>query len=1489
MARINQAKMSTTAGGVNALRDFKRFDTISTVTQSLEHGTRTVVKQVERQSSNDTMDRETSKIVQNTTRTIAPVVSVSGLVANTALSQAYKQQYIKTAKDLGFTGESLNKKLSSTHIKLEQSKNPNITYNKNGGLSTSIKFENVDVSFLNNGRKLKGIDFKNESANEFCFTDLKNDARSMNRILSVHEFELMQQSKLLNKELKTLERSEAYLTSAGREEIQRRTEKLQNLKREIKDTDRLRKLAKHTSDTTNKMVRLSSPRRFTKQILRIATTPVQNSEVMQGYRLLEASTIGAVAIYRLSNNVICAGTLKLYKITSVGKETYKNIKSGMGIKKAYSKAANSVTNTFTNKWGTAKVHVFGKDSASKLIRNHLSNQIKTSMIRRLPDVARRLNGKYAEQLVKDLENISNLYDTLSGAALSKDTINTAIRQNTKALTKNLINNTIGQTKPGKFAKDAIKGVKDVFAKPISKVKDVFGMFKTIWKNISDFIGKIGAVIAKITKILMSAIAVFFIFIMILYILDFFVRAVYQSNTRASSFFLGKVTDTIGNAFVDTNSGEWDNQLQERGEKIMRTLQNSHNDFLEEIENIRQNYDTTDTQYPSGSLENYKEIFCAVEVMCDFDFDIVTETELQGWVDKLYDQTHIITTEPYEFEYADGSIGNACHIYIDIQYDELLAYEAMAGFSTRLNGQVEIDAEHCPRGTVVNTDWMNIVRTVKTLIAQTQAVYDQTTYLPINVNDSIYQVRTDCSGYVSACLWLNGACTAGTNWNSQSLVNASSIPGFTKYSWNGWDNLQEGDIIAYGSYKWDEDVNGNQRYAWSGHTEIFSHNANGRHFVYSNGSTNTLRSAVPTSAGNHGYNATNTVVWRPNNAGSTNTEINVDGATDVETTDMFDPYIPFYSSDSIVLLFSNTSGVVFNEESGNEDGYETALKATVDAEMISSRFFLNNKFDTDSNVSCHTLNKDVPASYSTVSSYDFIRYIMAKHGVNTPVDYKNFGYISNTVPSVYDLKIGDIIFYVPKSTNAMTLSEAPNKYSIGSSGYDIIESEFVPMMYIGDGYVVAYSRNLHYEGTAYDNSTAQIRKYKLEDLESNRITETIRPNGYVIDSVYGQSGTFSGWTDTNIEAFIYLLRGTQWETGYAEYEDLIGNKTTVDYSGFYHEELFEGNIYISTTAHGRTFKNDILTVALKYYDQYGILPSTAYTHSYVVSKNRSTEESLLYFNIFEKYATDENGANETKFTYTSDGEAIANTYTYKKYRSYLEAYSDLYYTFVGAYSNVLFQESYTAQISGYANAGYLNNATRSKMTETYNSDKSNLDSWDANAVARKNAIDKLESKINTLQYATNTFTNNTSSEYYRLNKYISESVSAYNDLVNLLTSQDSATERTNQLIADADEIIEAGCSLAENKWQWYCNNRTHPSLFEYATCNGHTSYCIITSEADICNNCTVERVEGSGVFMSATCHGHTSYCWSGRTYSLNASYNCSDCDRVYETWYYGHCE
>ena len=147
------------------------------------------------------------------------------------------------------------------------------------------------------------------------------------------------------------------------------------------------------------------------------------------------------------------------------------------------------------------------------------------------------------------------------------------------------------------------------------------------------------------------------------------------------------------------------------------------------------------------------------------------------------------------------------------------------------------------------NWDSTVKTVKAAIAAQNPVYNQGGYIYIKINNVTEKVRTDCSGYVSACLVYYGAFKSGEITNSTGFSSSSDIEnkltnaGFKKRRFTGWSDLRCGDIISQSG----------------SHVEIFAYTIRGHNYVYSCGSTNTLRSAGPTlDSGKHVYDT----VWSP---------------------------------------------------------------------------------------------------------------------------------------------------------------------------------------------------------------------------------------------------------------------------------------------------------------------------------------------------------------------------------------------------------------------------------------------------------------------------------------------------------------------------------------------------------------------------------------------------------------------------------------------------
>jgi hypothetical protein len=168
-----------------------------------------------------------------------------------------------------------------------------------------------------------------------------------------------------------------------------------------------------------------------------------------------------------------------------------------------------------------------------------------------------------------------------------------------------------------------------------------------------------------------------------------------------------------------------------------------------------------------------------------------------------------------------------------------------------------------RGTALHTGgsadtsaWMSVVRTVKAVMASTSVAngvdYQDPMYMNITIDRKTLKVRTDCSGYVEACLRYYGALeenfTSGiplTSATSTGMLSSDCAlmkqTGFSFSNFKSWDRLSQGDILVK-----------------NGHTVIFSHNADDKHYVYNCGGDTPLHNPTYETCSD-----SFTKVWSPN--------------------------------------------------------------------------------------------------------------------------------------------------------------------------------------------------------------------------------------------------------------------------------------------------------------------------------------------------------------------------------------------------------------------------------------------------------------------------------------------------------------------------------------------------------------------------------------------------------------------------------------------------
>jgi mannosyl-glycoprotein endo-beta-N-acetylglucosaminidase len=444
------------------------------------------------------------------------------------------------------------------------------------------------------------------------------------------------------------------------------------------------------------------------------------------------------------------------------------------------------------------------------------------------------------------------------------------------------------------------------------------------------------------------------------------------------------------------------------------LHDAHTAFINKISAEMGKYDNSQVVFVDGTDENYVELLSAYNVMTQSESDLYDKDDNSYKVvlKDLYDKTHFIRTddtETYTYVDADGNTRTGTRVFVEIQRGEYITYAAYQGMGTSITingdgttGTVTNAQGACPSVSLGgNSAWINIVAKTKAALAAARAgyanAYDQGGSSTIQTEDGVvHEFRPDCSGFTSLCLELYGKFGRGQKYSSRDFVSAASIDGFTKYSWSGWQNLQQGDIIAL-----------------NGHVEIFDHNDGNAHYVYNCGSNSSARAPGVTKSGHSAY----TVVWRPNVAGSvTNTTPSTGTTENAEDGIIRDDNnnLNVEGALNFTPASSNTSGIIFNEDTGNEDGYDVTLLADVNAEMRNTSLFTNSAYDYSGTM--HTLVGD--DNDNEASSLDFVRYIYAKHGVQVGASvYNSVSGDNLTVKSMKEadrknLQIGDIIYYYP---------------------------------------------------------------------------------------------------------------------------------------------------------------------------------------------------------------------------------------------------------------------------------------------------------------------------------------------------------------------------------------------------------------------------------------------------------------------------------------------
>lgn len=147
-------------------------------------------------------------------------------------------------------------------------------------------------------------------------------------------------------------------------------------------------------------------------------------------------------------------------------------------------------------------------------------------------------------------------------------------------------------------------------------------------------------------------------------------------------------------------------------------------------------------------------------------------------------------------------------------------------------------------TTTDDRWISIIKEVRKQFAEKSGHYDQEGTVSITINGDTQICRTDCSGFVSACMYYYGAIKADQHPSSihrykkgtEALFSMEDTI-FKFYEWPGdWNKIHIGDIMAN-----------------SEHTQIFAGLKDGNPTAWSYGSDRTAGNPEPEVIYSHDYN------------------------------------------------------------------------------------------------------------------------------------------------------------------------------------------------------------------------------------------------------------------------------------------------------------------------------------------------------------------------------------------------------------------------------------------------------------------------------------------------------------------------------------------------------------------------------------------------------------------------------------------------------------
>lgn len=1305
-------------------------------------------------SSQTTLDQGTARVVQTTLTTAAPVVTTAraaGALVTAAVATAYVkhiQDMYKgesILKDAGLTGNRMNASHVMSHLSTEQIKD------LENQIPDHVKNLSGSKDFLHRHPHMG-------AGQKMVFSSVTGKGKHISDF-EVHIIDLQHDAGKMKEAWKAFKKANGG-ARAVKDMLSKKT--YRQMKRMVRQ-------GKYGAHATKVLKRV--PLNLARNLFRAAIQPLQNNEVMKGAQIgtstVRVGKMGFRHVVKPIVHIVYNHGARIYNATRAMK-----VFSEMGLSKGQAiKGLFRVTGSQILKRIPiigSKVYVpseFCKDFTAKASEMATKAGKESLFAKRIKPMDLHKNPILRKLFMQNLT--PDGMDAMGKGFFKKET-----RKMQKKVLKALRPNGL-RDKAGRAVGRATKSAAKKAGKAILK------SLKIIGKKVVQVIEKTIEAIASNPYVLIIVAIVLIICIVVSLITGAMNGSAKETNAQMQDQLFSLST---GDSKLFTQNAEL----------ILKQVKSCHDDMEKDLDSMMQKYPTADVQYPNGEEENYKEIWCAVSIMAQSNINNFSEDDLKEMAKTVYNNTHSITHNDYDYIDADGTKHTASHIFVNIARGSDLCYEAMSGQYRQAEdsdgGDVAGNAQLKAAMTVPNDDWLQIVQNMKEQIASFQAGYSQKDWLSITVNGQPMSVRQDCSGFVGACLMVYGSMSGPIS--SATLRSAASIPKFVKFNCSisgnsGWDSLQKGDIIVSDH-----------------HTEIFSHCDGNNHYVWNCGSDKSCN--TPGLTNDPGNDNHYIYAFRPIVAGTDTVtsggELNLaeqtDGSTEGGSTDASGGY-PYL--EEIELPMSNMPAM--NEDTGNEDGYEDFLMQDVKNTKEKTKTFVADYFRGTSGAS---LNK----KGASVSSNDFIRYLFSKHGVRFSMDNEIAVFSDGEIVSKKKLKKGDIIWYIPKTgvTNAIkkkakSFSHVTEHEEVDLPDYGKVDAyqslldTVVPLIYIGDGKCVGYCADITQKTDEYESNgmMASVQTFKVDDLSKTRIWNCERYSEFTKGAVYGATNYFEGWTDTNIRLFLLLFNDDCWNTGtktIIDWESEDSDTKTIDWS-WYSGGSYETDKKYSSFEKDITFYKDVTGILKRRFTDDGLLPGTGYALSNALSKCRTTEESLSGNNIFEiGRVTGKDSLITQKYSYKGSGAPDIKNWEYRSYSCLEEACQDYAGRIQPSVKLAVTTEEQLMQL-------YVTNAisksTLDAALSIYKTNKDKLDSADDIAIRRKEYVEKMKSYSQQVN-GYNSVTAKTSVEAREKAAEFSSILTAYTDTTNglamfLTLNSDVSDNETTYLLYYYNQHID----------------------------------------------------------------------------------------------------